>query len=74
MRELVSKNAIAVRLPTPAGEKVRLQQCYGAVPDWKKIIVNMRVSEDIDNQKAMDAAVKDLAQITGQRPVDYHRQ
>jgi len=38
-------------------------------PGLEKIVVNMGVGEAIDNQKAMDAAVKDLAQITGQRPV-----
>lgn len=38
-------------------------------PKLEKIVVNMGVGEAIQNPKAMDAAVNDLAQITGQRPV-----
>ncbi|MGB4503725.1 MAG: 50S ribosomal protein L5 [Syntrophaceticus sp.] len=38
-------------------------------PKLEKIVVNMGVGESIQNPKAMDAAVNDLAQITGQRPV-----
>lgn len=39
------------------------------VPKLEKIIVNMGVGEAKENAKIMDAAVKDLTIITGQKPV-----
>jgi large subunit ribosomal protein L5 len=39
------------------------------VPTVKKVVVNIGMGEAIQNAKAMDAAVGDLATITGQRPV-----
>lgn len=39
------------------------------VPMIKKVVVNIGMGEAIQNAKAMDAAVSDLASITGQRPV-----
>ncbi|MBE3587496.1 MAG: 50S ribosomal protein L5 [Thermoanaerobacteraceae bacterium] len=39
------------------------------VPKLEKVVINMGVGEAIHNSKAMDAAVNDLATITGQRPV-----
>jgi large subunit ribosomal protein L5 len=39
------------------------------VPRIKKVIVNIGVGEALDNAKALDAAVGDLTQITGQKPV-----
>ncbi len=39
------------------------------VPRLAKIVVNIGLGEAISNAKAMDAAVKDLSDITGQRPV-----
>jgi large subunit ribosomal protein L5 len=39
------------------------------VPRVKKVIVNIGVGEALDNAKALDAAVGDLTQITGQKPV-----
>lgn len=39
------------------------------VPKLEKIVINMGVGEAIQNPKALEAAVNDLAQITGQRPV-----
>ncbi len=39
------------------------------VPTVNKIVVNIGMGEVIQNAKAMDAAVADLAVITGQRPV-----
>ena len=39
------------------------------VPTVHKVIVNIGMGEAIQNAKAMDAAVSDLATITGQRPV-----
>jgi large subunit ribosomal protein L5 len=40
-----------------------------AVPTVKKIVLNIGMGEAIANAKAMDAAVGDLAIITGQKPV-----
>ena len=39
------------------------------VPGIHKVVVNIGMGEAIQNTKAMDAAVSDLATITGQRPV-----
>ena len=39
------------------------------VPALHKVVVNIGMGEAIQNAKAMDAAVSDLAAITGQRPV-----
>lgn len=39
------------------------------VPKLEKVVVNMGVGDAIQNPKALDAAVADLAQITGQKPV-----
>lgn len=40
-----------------------------AVPRLEKITVSMGVGKAIENNKRIDAAVKDLATITGQKPV-----
>ncbi len=39
------------------------------VPRLVKVVVNIGMGEAITNAKALDAAVKDLSDITGQRPV-----
>jgi large subunit ribosomal protein L5 len=39
------------------------------VPRVQKVIVNIGLGEALDNAKALDAAVGDLNQITGQKPV-----
>lgn len=39
------------------------------VPQIKKVVVNIGLGEALDNPKALDAAVADLTQITGQKPV-----
>lgn len=39
------------------------------VPQIQKVVVNIGMGEALDNPKALDAAVSDLAQITGQKPV-----
>ncbi len=39
------------------------------VPRLTKVVVNIGVGEALDNPKALDAAVRDLTQITGQKPV-----
>lgn len=38
-------------------------------PKLEKIVLNMGVGEVKENPKAMDAAVNDMATITGQRPI-----
>ena len=40
-----------------------------AVPTVKKIVLNIGLGEALTNQRALDAAVGDLATITGQKPV-----
>jgi large subunit ribosomal protein L5 len=39
------------------------------IPGINKVVVNIGMGEAIQNAKALDAAVSDLAAITGQRPV-----
>ncbi|HHY38805.1 MAG TPA: 50S ribosomal protein L5 [Clostridia bacterium] len=39
------------------------------VPRLEKIVVNMGVGDAIQNPKLLDAAVSDLTQITGQKPI-----
>jgi len=39
------------------------------VPRFTKIIVNMGLGEALTNSKALDSAVDELAQITGQKPM-----
>lgn len=39
------------------------------VPRLRKIVVNVGVGEALENAKALDNAVRDIATITGQRPV-----
>jgi len=39
------------------------------VPKLEKVVINMGVGEAKDNAKILDAAVKDLENISGQRPV-----
>lgn len=38
-------------------------------PKIEKVVINIGLGEAIDNPKALDAAVNDLVQITGQKPV-----
>jgi large subunit ribosomal protein L5 len=39
------------------------------IPQVRKIVVNIGVGEALENAKALDAAVSDMTQITGQKPV-----
>ncbi len=39
------------------------------IPKLEKIVVNMGVGDAVSNSKLMDAAVEDLAVITGQKPM-----
>jgi len=52
----------------------RLMQEFGyrnvmEVPRIEKIVVNVGVGEAVQNPKALDAAMNDLAAITGQKPL-----
>ena len=54
--------------------KKALMEKYGykspmQIPKLDKIVVNIGVGEAKDNAKALEAAVADLALITGQQPV-----
>lgn len=48
-------------------EKFALSNIH-QVPRLRKIVVNMGVGEAIENKKRLDAAMDDMAIITGQRP------
>jgi large subunit ribosomal protein L5 len=39
------------------------------VPQIKKVVINIGMGEALDNPKSIDAAVSDVIQITGQKPV-----
>ncbi|MEM9773828.1 MAG: 50S ribosomal protein L5 [Chloroflexota bacterium] len=39
------------------------------VPKIEKVVINVGLGEALDNSKAVDAAVNDIQQITGQKPV-----
>jgi len=39
------------------------------IPRLEKIVVNVGLGEAVQNAKALDAAVADIAAITGQRPI-----
>jgi large subunit ribosomal protein L5 len=70
------RNELMVRLQQYYREQVvsRLQRDLGIgnsmeVPRITKITVNMGVGEAVADKKVMDAAVADLAKITGQKPL-----
>ncbi len=39
------------------------------VPELSKVVVNIGVGEALTNAKALDSAVRDMTQITGQKPI-----
>lgn len=39
------------------------------IPKLEKVVINMGLGEAVQNPKALDAAVNDLATISGQKPV-----
>lgn len=49
-------------------ERFKYKNIY-EVPRLVKVVINMGIGEGKDNPKVLDAAVNDLMQITGQRPV-----
>jgi large subunit ribosomal protein L5 len=58
------KEAVAPALKEKFGYKNVMQ-----IPKLDKILVNMRFGDCKDNTKAMEAAVSELAQIAGQKPI-----
>lgn len=58
------KNEVAPALMQKFSYKSPMQ-----IPKLEKIVVNIGVGEAKDNAKALDAAVNDLAIITGQKPM-----
>ncbi len=77
-----SENGSASARPTPIGLRRRyreeiapaLRREFGyanpmQVPRVDKVVVNIGLGEAIANAKALDAAVRDLAQVTGQKPI-----
>ena len=67
---------MATRLKERYENEIRktLQERFGyknpmEIPRLEKVVVNMSVSDAIQNAKALDAAVADLQTITGQKPV-----
>ncbi|MGB9867173.1 MAG: 50S ribosomal protein L5 [Bacillota bacterium] len=66
MAELKEKyeKEVVPELISAFGYKNRLE-----VPRLVKVVVNMGVSEAVQNPKVLDACVNDLAAITGQHPV-----
>jgi large subunit ribosomal protein L5 len=53
----------------PALMKVLSLDNVMQIPRITKVVVNIGVGEALDNAKALDAAVSDMVQITGQKPV-----
>jgi large subunit ribosomal protein L5 len=53
----------------PAMIKAMNVETVMQVPQIKKVVLNIGLGEAMDNPKALDAAVADLTQITGQKPV-----
>jgi large subunit ribosomal protein L5 len=58
------KNEVMAKLTEQFGYTTVMQ-----VPKIDKIVVNMGVGDSIANSKLLDAAVEDLTQITGQKPL-----
>ncbi len=54
---------------TPALMKALNLDNVMQVPRIQKVVVNIGMGEALDNPKALDAAVNDVALITGQKPV-----
>ena len=67
---------MAVRLKEKYQSEVRgkLQDRFGyanpmQIPKLEKVVINMSVGDAIQNSKALEAAVRELTTITGQKPV-----
>jgi len=53
----------------PDLRKSRAISNFMDIPRITKVVVNIGVGEALDNAKALDAAISDLMQITGQKPI-----
>lgn len=62
--EELYKNQVAPALMQKFGYKSTMQ-----IPKLDKIVVNIGMGDARENPKAIESAVNDLAQITGQKPV-----
>ncbi len=62
--EELYKNQVAPALMQKFGYKSTMQ-----IPKLDKIVINIGMGDARDNPKAIESAVNDLAQITGQRPI-----
>ncbi len=67
---------MASRLKERYDSEIRpsLQEKFGyknvmEIPKLEKVVINMGLGEAVQNPKALDAAVSDLATISGQKPV-----
>ena len=63
---------LASRYTTDVVPALQKQFNYGnpmEVPRLSKIVVNIGLGEALTNAKALDAAIGDLASITGQKPI-----
>ncbi len=58
------KNEVAPALMTKFGYKSVMQ-----IPKLEKIVINIGMSDAKENPKVIDAAMNDLALITGQKPI-----
>lgn len=63
MKELYS-NEVAAQLQQKFNYKSVME-----IPKLEKVVVNIGLGEAVQNPKALDGAVQDIAQITGQKPV-----
>lgn len=53
----------------PALQKAFQYKNVMQVPCIEKVVINIGLGEAMDNPKALEAAVSDLAQISGQKPI-----
>ena len=58
------KNQVAPALMQKFGYKSTMQ-----IPKLDKIVINIGMGDARENPKAIESAVNDLAQITGQKPI-----
>lgn len=68
----MAKSRLFERYATEGVPELRKQFSYAStmqVPSLHKVVINIGLGEAIQNNKAMDNALRDLGDITGQRPV-----
>ena len=58
------KNKIRASLKQEFGYKNEME-----IPKLQKIVINMGVGEAVNDRKALDGALKDMAAIAGQKPI-----